>query len=439
VKSIGLEMLLACIILSGALVASAQMPHRTPEDVAENARWVVHSASWGYVTELDGATGMPVAGAASFSDGEAENSTGRLFFYVMGSTSKQNDDAGRLASLTISEAGLNTTCGDRDPEDPRCAKITLSGTMKKSSGIDIALGKTVLFARHPQMQTWPKGHNFEVNELVLSNIWMIDFYGGGGDVKVSDFLAAKAKHNVPSWPPRNGEHHDWHHSRDRHHGEHGSWHHHGKHSQHQHEARDHTSASLFVAEPPPWNQIAARARWLVYHSIWGSVGTTSVDLKGAPWGGMRSTADGFGKNSTGIPVLYIPTPDPLASNLRKDNHATLSFSEAALTERLSSNGTCDGKDTEDPTCAQITLSGQLRALSTSEIKQAEINLGQRHPLAPWLAAGGDHTGGKYYAMDIDHIMFLDYYGGPANLTVADYLAASPPSPLSQHGASALYV
>jgi len=279
------------------------------------------------------------------------------------------------------------------------------------------------------MQTWPKGHNFEVHELVLSNIWMIDFYGGGGDVKVSDFLAAKAEHNVPSWPPmhgyqyRIGEHHD------SQHGERGAFHQH-----------DRTSASLFVAEPPPWNQIAARARWLVYHSIWGSVGTTSVHLKGAPWGGMRSMADGLGKNSTGIPALYIPTPDPLAINLRKDSHATLSFSEAALTERFSSNGTCGGRDTEDPTCAQITLSGQLRALSKpSEIKQAEINLGQRHPLAPWLAAGGDHTGGKYYTMDIDHIMFLDYYGGPARLTVADYLAASPTSHLLQHGASALYV
>lgn len=148
---------------------------------------------------------------------------------------------------------------------------------------------------------------------------------------------------------------------------------------------------------------------------------------------MRSVADGLGRNSTGIPVLYIPTPDPLAINLGKDDRATLSFSEAALTERLSSKGTCDGKDTEDPTCAQITLSGHLRALTkSSEIKHAEVNLGAHHPLAPWLSSGGDHTGGKYYTIDIDEIVFLDFYGGPAHLTVADYLGASPADEFSEH-------
>jgi len=149
---------------------------------------------------------------------------------------------------------------------------------------------------------------------------------------------------------------------------------------------------------------------------------------------MRSVADGLGRNSTGVPVLYIPSPDPLAIDIGKNNHATLSFSEAALPERLSSKGTCDGVDTEDPTCAKITLSGLMRALSEpSELKQATINLAQRHPLAPWLAQGGAHTGGKYYTMDIDSIVFLDYYGGPANLTVADYLAAPPPNDLSYQG------
>lgn len=32
---------------------------------------------------------------------------------------------------------------------------------------------------------------------------------------------------------------------------------------------------------------------------------------------------------------------------------------------------------------------------------------------------------RYYTIDLQEITFLDYYGGPANLTVAEYLAASP--------------
>lgn len=403
-------MVVARIAVCIVALASAQMPHRSKQDVAENARWVVHEASWGYLTALDDSSKLPMASTLSFSDGEAKHSTGRLFFYLMGSAY-----TGHPASLTISETALNTTCGDRDPEDPRCAKITLTGTMTKLAGEDLSLGKASLFARHPQMQTWPKGHGFEVHELVLSSIWMIDFYGGGGAVEVSDFLAAKANHNVPAWPPR----HITSPSTDG--------------STNKMSTADHT-----VEEPPSWDHIAARARWLVYHSIWGAVGTTSVHLKGAPWGNVRSVADGVGKNSTGVPVLYVPTPDPTAIDLGKDNHATLAFSEAALTERLTAKGTCGGMDSMDPTCANIVLSGRLRAVTTkSEKAQAMLNLGMRHPLAPWLAQGGDHTGGKYYSMEIDSIAFLDYYGGPANLTVADYLAASPPNNLQQQTVAVL--
>eukprot|EP00438_Fugacium_kawagutii_P002653 Skav201704 [mRNA] locus=scaffold641:1030177:1035161:- [translate_table: standard] len=30
---------------------------------------------------------------------------------------------------------------------------------------------------------------------------------------------------------------------------------------------------------------------------------------------------------------------------------------------------------------------------------------------------------EYYTIDLEHISFLDFYGGPAKLTVAEYLAA----------------
>ena len=38
---------------------------------------------------------------------------------------------------------------------------------------------------------------------------------------------------------------------------------------------------------------------LMYHSNWCALGTSSVRLKGAPWGNVRSLADGIGENSTG--------------------------------------------------------------------------------------------------------------------------------------------
>ena len=85
-----------------------------------------------------------------------------------------------------------------------------------------------------------------------------------------------------------------------------------------------------------------------------------------------------------------------------------------------------GMDAEDPTCARIHLVGKLVALTTNaSIAQAKADLGARHPLAPWLAAGGAHTGGAYYTIDVTSLTFLDFYGGPAKLSLKEYLAAEP--------------
>lgn len=191
------------------------------------------------------------------------------------------------------------------------------------------------------------------------------------------------------------------------------------------------STTVYISDPPPHNKVAARARWLVYHSLWSSVGTVSVRLAGKPWGNVRSVADGVGKNSTGLPVFYLPTPDPTSIDITADSHATLSFSEASLIERVHptsrSGMRCGGMDAEDPTCARLNLIGSLRALTEkSDVDQAKVNLATRHPLAPWLSTGGAHTGGAYYTIDVQSLLFLDYYGGPSPLTLKEYLAAELP-------------
>jgi hypothetical protein len=308
------------------------------------------------------------------------------------------------AALTISEAVTDpahysdSQCGARsgvDPEDPRCAKLTLSGTMEMATDPeDIATGKASLFARHPQMPEWPTDHGFKVFEMKIRDIWMIASYGGGSTVQPADYYKAKPKHHpaesiaAPIPPP---------------------------------------VANFVMGAPPPWNHTAARARWLVYNSLWTAVSTVSVRLNGAPWGNIRSVADGVGPNSTGLPFLYLPTPDPTAVDLGANNHATISLSEAAIGARVV-NGSeiCGNMDAEDPTCGRIHLNGKLVVIANSSIPDAEIALGTRHPNAPWLAEGGAHTGGDYWTMELENIEFLDMYGGLAKLTVADYLAAPSP-------------
>ena len=69
------------------------------QEIAENARWLLHETSWGYLTSLSNQallkksdtqvgdinkppTQGPLTDTFSFSDGA--KSTGRIFFYVMG-------------------------------------------------------------------------------------------------------------------------------------------------------------------------------------------------------------------------------------------------------------------------------------------------------------------------------------------------------------------
>jgi len=153
---------------------------------AEEARWLVHEADWGYLSSLDLQKQTPTAQVASYSDGAVGASTGRIFLYLMtedpGESEEPPESKPFAAALTLSQAILDpadyekSQCGSQagtDPEDPRCAKLTLSGMVVPSKGTDIATGKAALFARHPQMKTWPADHGFGVFELRVTDVWMI--------------------------------------------------------------------------------------------------------------------------------------------------------------------------------------------------------------------------------------------------------------------------
>ena len=195
---------------------------------AEEARWVVllDQSNWAYFGLLDEETNQPYGSVLSFGD----HHNGRIFLYLMDS----NNVAG--VSMTLSEAAifpsnyLGGVCGGdegekatysdfvdsgshyhhlrdptvatstpstkSDPEDPRCAKVTLSGTIAPcANDLICQLGKDALFAKHPQMEHWPEDHGFEVHEFDVETIWMIAGFGGGTIIPVDEFRTAKPKHH----------------------------------------------------------------------------------------------------------------------------------------------------------------------------------------------------------------------------------------------------
>ncbi|CAN0857519.1 Protein CREG1, partial [Linum grandiflorum] len=100
---------------------------------------------------------------ASFSDGEPGKGTGVPYFYLtILDPTPTNAMKDPRSSFTISEYPLGT-CGKVDPENPTCAKITLTG----------------------------KDHDFQIYKLVIEDIFLIDRFGGPEPLTVEEYLEAK--------------------------------------------------------------------------------------------------------------------------------------------------------------------------------------------------------------------------------------------------------
>eukprot|EP00249_Psilotum_nudum_P030424 c43027_g1_i1 orf=374-1006(+) len=180
--------------ITSAAPSSAQLTllkRPDPSDVGRMARWLVASNVWGVTSTISvHLNGTPFGNVVSYSDGPSGNSSGIPYFYLTKLDPTAVDLAANpLCSLTISEWPLGT-CGDRDVENPTCAKITLSGQMQmldaNSSAAQIAA--EALFSKHPEMREWPKDHNFQFYKLDIQNIFLIDFFGGAKPLSVAAYL-----------------------------------------------------------------------------------------------------------------------------------------------------------------------------------------------------------------------------------------------------------
>ncbi|KAL2523382.1 Pyridoxamine 5'-phosphate oxidase family protein [Forsythia ovata] len=142
------------------------------------------SSDWG---------GAPFGNVVSFSDGLPDKGKGIPYFYLTClDPTASNALKDQRSSLTLSEYSLGT-CGNTDPENPICAKITLIGKLKLVDGNskEAEFGRTVLFVKHPEMKGWPKSHNFQVFKLEIENIFMINWFGGPKPLTVDQYLHPK--------------------------------------------------------------------------------------------------------------------------------------------------------------------------------------------------------------------------------------------------------
>ncbi|KAG4202834.1 hypothetical protein ERO13_A05G361700v2 [Gossypium hirsutum] len=176
----------------GRLLLASPKPDR--DNAAGYARWLVSQGSWGILSTISMELGgSPFGNVVSFSDGVVDKSTGIPYFYLTTlDPTARNALKDHRSSLTISEYPLGT-CGNADPENPVCAKITLTGklVLLDANSKETKFAQTALFTKHPEMKGWPKSHNFRIFKLKIENIFMINWFGGPKPLTVAQYLKYK--------------------------------------------------------------------------------------------------------------------------------------------------------------------------------------------------------------------------------------------------------
>lgn len=165
------------------------------QNAAAMARWLVHTNDWGTIStvsrRLSGSNIVPFANAVSYSDGPHGKSTGRLLFYLTKLDATAHDlEANSKATLSVAEAQLPHACRGVDPEDPTCAKVSITGAVEPVRGKALPEALRLLFARHPAMKAWPADHGFQLYEMHIEAVRLLDFYGGAKDISPKDYFAA---------------------------------------------------------------------------------------------------------------------------------------------------------------------------------------------------------------------------------------------------------
>ena len=166
---------------------------------AEIARWLVHAVDHGIVSTRSAHLGGEAFGnIKSLSDGAcggdgACESTGRVFFYMSTmdpTTSDLLKDA--TMAMAISEAQLDAAnCGEKDPQNPTCAQLTMSGTITPITEPSTrAYARKALFSRNPAMAHWPKDHSWDLYELHLTDLELVAHYGGPIHPSIDEYYSA---------------------------------------------------------------------------------------------------------------------------------------------------------------------------------------------------------------------------------------------------------
>ncbi|XP_053702074.1 protein CREG1 [Synchiropus splendidus] len=184
------------LVLGTTMFGSSFGLHVPPHDqVARVARYIAHQVDWGSLATISSrppVVGQPFSNVFSISDGPPGTSSGVPYMYLTRmEISVQDLKVNPQASLSVSLAQTDY-CRQQgyDPQSPLCCHIIFSGSVLEINGTEADFAKKALFTRHPEMIDWPSDHNWFFSKFNITQVWVLDYFGGVKMVSPVEYFQA---------------------------------------------------------------------------------------------------------------------------------------------------------------------------------------------------------------------------------------------------------
>lgn len=121
-------------------------------------------------------------------------STGEIYFYLvmLDFTAQDLSKNNKMTVLFSLDQSLYCTKRNVDPMEPTCARIMMSGealkVLKDAPEYDFAV--KAMTSHHPASENWINAHDFFLCKMNISQIVVLDWYGGPHYVSVDDYYKA---------------------------------------------------------------------------------------------------------------------------------------------------------------------------------------------------------------------------------------------------------
>ncbi|XP_072369767.1 protein CREG1 [Scyliorhinus torazame] len=190
------EFALLLVLFTFLRGSSSIPPH---DEVARMARYIVHACDWGSVATISthpAVGGRPFSNIFSVSDGPLGKGSGHPYLYLTPldiSVKDMQVNAEVSLAMSLAETGY---CKKQkfDPESPLCCRVILSGAIMMVNKTEINFAKEALFSRHPAMPDWPHDHGWYFAKLNITNIWVLDYFGGIKTVTPEEYYSVKPEY-----------------------------------------------------------------------------------------------------------------------------------------------------------------------------------------------------------------------------------------------------